>query len=252
MSREQELRQRQQQCFSPPPRLDFSSPDSPIYIGSQDTPTAEEDSGYQEAEQRRSAEYEREQYCERRNSTGQDYALMTEPRTTTQSTFTNHFSTPGQSLSTSNSLHSASNAQLSTRRSFSTNHVSTPKPSSSLALPDHSHEFSQPSYPHTRELMKIFTKTFGLQLFRPNQLEAINAACLREDCFVLMPTGGGKSLCYQLPALVMSGVTVVVSPLRSLIQDQVQKLCSLGVRLLALLLPCCYSSAVDSCLSLVG
>ena len=87
-------------------------------------------------------------------------------------------------------------------------------------------------YPHTQEMLKIFTKVFGLQRFRPTQLEASNAAILGRDCFILMPTGGGKSLCYQLPALMCPGVTVVVSPLRSLIQDQVQKLLSLDVRLL--------------------
>lgn len=90
----------------------------------------------------------------------------------------------------------------------------------------------QGPYPHTPELMKVFTQVFGLKQFRLNQLEAINAVILGEDCFILMPTGGGKSLCYQLPALLSPGVTVVVSPLRSLIQDQVQKLCSLEVRLL--------------------
>ncbi|CAL4917520.1 unnamed protein product [Urochloa decumbens] len=62
---------------------------------------------------------------------------------------------------------------------------------------------------------------FGNKSFRPLQHEACSAAMNNQDCFILMPTGGGKSLCYQLPATLHPGVTVVVCPLLSLIQDQI-------------------------------
>ena len=71
--------------------------------------------------------------------------------------------------------------------------------------------------------------TFGFHSFRPIQGEVVDAILRREDVFVLLPTGGGKSLCYQLPALLLDGLTVVVSPLIALMKDQVDALEELGV-----------------------
>lgn len=72
-------------------------------------------------------------------------------------------------------------------------------------------------------------RIFGHQKFRAGQREIIHNAMQGRDVFVLMPTGGGKSLCYQLPAWCCPGVAVVISPLLSLIQDQVQSMTFLGV-----------------------
>src|SRR5947209_20624770 len=72
-------------------------------------------------------------------------------------------------------------------------------------------------------------ETFGFDDFRPGQEAAVGAALQNRDTLVVMPTGSGKSLCYQLPALMRDGLTVVVSPLIALMRNQVAQLRAYGV-----------------------
>ncbi|GAA0314587.1 DNA helicase RecQ [Actinoallomurus spadix] len=80
------------------------------------------------------------------------------------------------------------------------------------------------------EASEVLRRVFGYEEFRDGQREIIEHVVAGGDALVLMPTGGGKSLCYQIPALVRKGVGVVVSPLIALMQDQVDALRALGVR----------------------
>lgn len=80
------------------------------------------------------------------------------------------------------------------------------------------------------KLHEILQGRFGFDSFRPYQEDVCVAAANGQDLLLVMPTGAGKSLCYQLPGLARGGTTLVISPLLALIEDQVAKLCHLGIR----------------------
>src|SRR2546429_6968962 len=83
--------------------------------------------------------------------------------------------------------------------------------------------------PDGRSLLATLQQHFGFQSFRPLQEEIIRDSLGGRDVFALLPTGGGKSLCFQLPAMMRPGLTVVVSPLIALMKDQVDAMQESGV-----------------------
>ena len=84
-----------------------------------------------------------------------------------------------------------------------------------------------------RVLTEKLREHFGFRRFRPGQLEVVKTAMEGRDALVVMPTGSGKSLCFQLPALALEGTTVVVSPLIALMKDQADDLRRRGISVVA-------------------
>lgn len=90
-------------------------------------------------------------------------------------------------------------------------------------------DWESKSFPWTQNLWNTLNSVFKIESFRPLQLSCINALLSKRDVMLIMPTGGGKSLCYQLPAVVNNGFTLVISPLVSLMEDQLMSVKRLGI-----------------------
>ena len=82
--------------------------------------------------------------------------------------------------------------------------------------------------------IEILERYWGHSTFRPNQLEIIETVLENKDCLALLPTSGGKSVCFQVPALIKKGICIVISPLIALMQDQVESLKEKGIKAIAL------------------
>ena len=95
---------------------------------------------------------------------------------------------------------------------------------------------------------EVLQTYWSYENFRPNQEAIINRVLENQDTIALLPTGGGKSLCYQLPALLSKGCTLVISPLISLMQDQVEQMNEKGIKSMMLNNSQALNIQLDNCL----
>ena len=100
---------------------------------------------------------------------------------------------------------------------------------SSLKRQKNDQDWSAKTFPWSEKIENAREDIFKITEFRPLQLECMNATMSGNDCILIMPTGGGKSLCFQLPAVISKGITLVVSPLISLMEDQLMALKELKI-----------------------
>src|SRR4051794_17500106 len=106
--------------------------------------------------------------------------------------------------------------------------------SEAVHLPQGRATMTQAARVDWRELKQVVREHFGFRRFRPGQERAVQAAMQGRDTIVIMPTGSGKSFCFQLPALALEGTTVVVSPLIALMKDQTDALVERGIPAIAI------------------
>ena len=120
---------------------------------------------------------------------------------------------------------------IGTRRALLEGYVETIRTMPTIQFPENTQAASRRKTPSKTlaKIDRILKKVFGLAELRPGQRSVIEAVLNNEHTLAIMPTGAGKSLCYQIPALLMPGMTVVVSPLIALMRDQFDKLSALGL-----------------------
>ncbi|XP_053319517.1 ATP-dependent DNA helicase Q1 [Spea bombifrons] len=123
--------------------------------------------------------------------------------------------------------------ELLQRKSFLKKKIQTlsedPDPGPSAGAESAAESWNKQDFPWSQKIEDVLQKNFHLKTFRSLQLETINATMANRDVFLIMPTGGGKSLCYQLPAVCSEGFTLVICPLVSLMEDQLMVLERLGL-----------------------